>query len=325
MNKKVFLTGVTGSGGSYLAEYITNNTNCIIDGSTRSWNDGNHKNLRKLKDKINLIYLDLTDFPALFVYFDNNRPDYVLHIASLASIKHAIEAPYHTIKNNIDITLNLLEALRILKNKDGYNPITVICSSSEVFGNPDIKYIPLKEDAPLAPANSYSCSKLFQDSISNVYHTNYGLNIIRTRMFSYLNSKRKDLFASSFAYKILDVKNGKRKFVDHGNLSSIRSLICADEAAESYWVAATKGKIGQVYNIGGIEQISVGGVLQKLIELSGVEIPTKENESLLRPKDISIQIPDITLFTNDTGWKPRRNLNESINHFWNEVCELYEG
>ena len=55
MNERVFISGVTGSGGSYLADYIATNTDCIIDGSTRSWNNLSHKNLCKVKDRVNLI------------------------------------------------------------------------------------------------------------------------------------------------------------------------------------------------------------------------------------------------------------------------------
>lgn len=318
------ITGITGSGASYLGEYIVKNTDCEIYGSTRAHNDINHKNLQKIKSYIALEYIDFTDFPSVLRYLDKNRVDYIFHIASIANVRASFDAPTHVIYTNNTITSNLLECLRILKDKDRYNPITVICSSSEVYGNPDPKYIPLTEDAPLNPANPYSVSKLFQDALSNVYHLNYGLNIIRTRAFSYLNPKRPDLFATSFARQILDIKNGKKEYLEHGDLRSVRSLICADEIAAAYWKTATQAKVGEVYNIGGCHQVSVKEVLDKLISLAGGNIQTKVNTKLLRPTDVSIQVPSITKFTTDTGWLPVRTLDESLAHFWEEVKEFWK-
>lgn len=321
---KSLITGVTGSGASYLAEYIIGNNLSEVYGTTRAHNDINHKNLRKIKDKVNLDYIDFTDFPSVLRYLEKTRVDYIFHIASIANVRASFDAPTYTIQTNNTITLNLLEVLRILKDRDGYNPTTVICSSSEVYGNPDKKYIPLTEDAPLNPINPYSVSKLFQDSLSNVYHLNYDMNIIRTRAFSYLNAKRPNLFATSFAKQIIECKQGKRDCVEHGLLDSIRSLLCADEIAEAYWITATKAEIGSVYNIGGTEQIAIGQVLYKLIDLAGGNVRTKRMSSLLRNTDVNIQVPCIDKFTNYTGWKPKRTLQESLEFFWKEVNEFWQ-
>ena len=259
-NKKILITGITGSGGSYLGEYISEKTDSIIYGTTRSHNDINHRNLKKIKDRITLACLDLTDFVALFRFLDKERPARIFNIASIANVRQSFDNPVHTVNNNINITLNLLEAIRLLKDKEGYNPIVICCSTSECYGNPSRQDIPIKESCPLRPINPYAVSKLAQDSLSDVYYLNYKLNIIRTRMFSYLNAKRLDLFASNFAKQIIDVIQGRREAVEHGNLESIRSLICADEAAETYWLASTHGRVGEVYNIGGTEAVSVGEV-----------------------------------------------------------------
>lgn len=323
MKDKVLITGITGSGGSYLGEYISANTDSILFGTTRSHNDINHKNLMRIKDKIQLVVFDLTDFIALFRFLDKERPDKIFNIASIANVRQSFDNPVHTVNNNVNITLNLLEAVRLLKDKDGYNPIILCCSTSECYGNPSREFVPIRETCPLRPINPYAVSKLAQDSLSDVYCLNYDLKVVRTRMFSYLNAKRINLFASNFAKQIIDVQRGRKECVEHGNLDSIRSLICADEAAESYWVASCKGKIGEVYNIGGTEQISVGEVLQRLIALAGVPITTRCSNALMRPSDVDIQVPCTEKFTADTGWKPRRSLDESIAHFWHEMNEFW--
>ena len=126
-NKKILITGITGSGGSYLGEYISEKTDSIIYGTTRSHNDINHRNLKKIKDRITLACLDLTDFVALFRFLDKERPARIFNIASIANVRQSFDNPVHTVNNNINITLNLLEAIRLLKDKEGYNPIVICC------------------------------------------------------------------------------------------------------------------------------------------------------------------------------------------------------
>jgi nucleoside-diphosphate-sugar epimerase len=241
----------------------------------------------------------------------------------MANVSHSFENPSGVINNNINITLILLEAVRTLKDLCGYNPIIQICSTSEVYGNPTPENIPINENCPLAPINPYAVSKLAQDSLSYVYFLNYGLNIIRTRMFSYFNAKRPNLFATNFAKQIIEIRQERKDVLKHGNLSSIRTMIDVRDAAQSYWIAATKGKVGEVYNIGGTEPVSVGEVLEKLIEVGNYPITRELDKTLLRPSDVSIQVPDVSKFFLETGWKPQYNLKSSLEFFWKEANEFW--
>ena len=80
----------------------------------------------------------------------------------------------------------------------------------------------------------------------------------------------------------------------------------------AYWMAATNGKIGKIYNIGGTNSHTVKNILNKLIKISGIKVRKKVNKKLIRIKDVTLQIPDTKLFTKDTGWKPKIKLDELI-------------
>ena len=69
--------------------------------------------------------------------------------------------------------------------------------------------------------------------------------------------KKSRLVSDIFAKQISMIEKGKLKYLKHGNLNSIRTFIDIDDAMEAYWVAATRGKIGEIYNIGGNKVISV--------------------------------------------------------------------
>ena len=131
-------------------------------------------------------------------------------------------------------------------------------------------------------------SKTFQDLLAQNYLKNFGLKIIITRMFTYLNPKRTNLFASNWANQVAKIER-RIKVLKHGNLDTTRTIVDIDDA-EAYWLAATKGKIGQIYNIGGNKSIKLK-FLKLLTQYSTSKIKTKIDKNLLRKSDITLQIP----------------------------------
>ena len=133
-------------------------------------------------------------------------------------------------------------------------------------------------------------------------------------MFAYLNPRRSDLFASSFALQVARIEAGLQEVLMHGNLDSTRTLIDVRDAMGSYWLALTKGKVGEIYNIGGKTVIKVGEFLELLKKTANCDIPSKVDPKLLRPVDITLQIPDTSKFESETGWYPKYSFEESVNH-----------
>jgi len=146
------------------------------------------------------------DYGSVLEVLKKVNPKYIFHIASHANVRDSFDNPVSVFDNNTKGTLNLLDAVRRLNQK----PIIQICSTSEVYGNVDEKDVPIKENCPINPASVYAVSKLAQDYLGLVYFKNYGIPVVRTRMFSYLNPRRKDLFATSFAIQIAEIE-GKQE------------------------------------------------------------------------------------------------------------------
>ena len=140
--------------------------------------------------------------------------------------------PDEVMTNNYLITVNLLESIRVLKLRS----LIITCSSSEVYGNVTKKETPIKENQPMRPVSPYAVSQAFQDLISQVYYKSYGLNIIITRMFSYANARRKNLFMSAFANQIAKIERGEIKVLKHGKV----------RRAKLYYLRELKGKAARV-------------------------------------------------------------------------------
>lgn len=317
--KKILITGITGSGGSYLAEHILKKKiKTKIFGFFRS---AGYLSLlkKKYKKKITFFNLDLRNFKKLRDKIKVIKPDLIFHLASNADVRKSFDNPIEITNNNNLITANLLESIKILKLK----PIIVICSTSEVYGIVDKKNMPINEHQFINPANPYAVSKSFQDLLSQVYSKSFNLKIIITRMFSYTNPRRDNLFQTSFAKQIALIEKGKIRKLKHGNLKSVRTFIDIDDAMEAYWIAAKKGKIGEIYNIGGNKIISVKSFLDELAKLSTVKIIRVIDKKLLRPQDINLQVCNSKKFKKDTGWKTSVTFKQSINKLMSECRKLY--
>ena len=311
--KKCLFTGTTGSGASFLIEYILkNDKNIEIYGLYRS---NGYKKILEKNSRLKLIQIDLNNKKKLTKIIKNIKPDLVYHFASDPDVRKSFDYPYKVIKNNSLITLNLLESIRILKIK----PLMIICSTSEVYGDRKKKDGLIKENNKFNPANPYAVSKAFQDHLSQLYFKIYGMRIIITRMFTYMNPRRDNLFQSAFAKQIIEIKKDKKKYLIHGNLGSVRTFLDTEDACNAYWLTAKRGKIGEIYNISGDKIISVGEVLNKLLERSNIKnkIKTKLDSKLIRKRDVSYQIADNSKFKKHTKWKPKIKFKTSIDKILN--------
>lgn len=307
----ILITGITGSGGSFLADYIVENHPTVeVHGISRWHSTTSAKNLKKSEEKVFIHECDMNDFSALLSVIKLVKPDMIFHLASYANVRASFINPLSVMNNNVMITANLLEAVKQVE----IDPIIQICSTSEVYGLVDEKNVPITEECPVNPASPYAVSKLAQDYLGHVYYKAYGMKIIRTRMFTYINPRRADLFATSFATQIVKIERGEQDILRHGNLNSVRTIIDVRDAMESYWVAALNCKPGEVYNIGGETTITVGAFLDLLKEKARCKIKSEVDPDLLRPVDVTLQIPDTTKFKKETGWGPKYSFEESVKY-----------
>ncbi len=324
IKKKVFITGITGFVGSHLVDFLLKNTDIEVHGLIR-WRSPK-ENIIHCIDKINLHYGDLLDFSSLYRIINKIKPEKIVHLASISYVSYSFEVPVSTLETNIIGTCNLLEVIRIIKEKDGYNPVIQIVSSSECYGQVQKNEIPIIEDCPLRPASPYAVSKVGEDMLGYQYWKSYGLKTIRTRAFTHTGIRRNEVFCvSTFAKQIAMIEKNKQKPVIYvGNLDSVRTFADVRDMVRAYWLLINKCESGEVYNIGGNITITVGEMLDKLIKLSNIKnIKVEIDPKRLRPSDVTLQIPCIDKFVKITGWKPEisfeKTLIDILNYWRNKV------
>ena len=324
---RVLITGITGFVGSHMVDYLLENVPDVKIFATRRWRS-KEENIKHLfgDDRVILEECDLLDRGSLERIIEMSKPDIVYHFAAQSFPESSFLTPVTTLTVNVIGTTNLMEELRIAKDRGICDPVILSCSSSEVYGIPTEDEVPITEDNYIRPANPYSISKVGHDLMSQYYHKAYDMKVIISRMFSHEGKRRGKRFAlSSFAHQIVQNEKGNGDgFIRHGNLQSVRTYNHIDDAVHAYWLAVNECDYGQVYNIGGDETCTIGDALDRLISKSTISDKLEKllDQDRIRPTDITLQIPSSEKFRKKTGWKPTKGLNEIcddlLNH-WREV------
>lgn len=306
---RVLITGITGMVGSHLADYIlANHPDVEVHGLVR-WRSP-LDNIRGIRNNISLHYAELRDLNSLVTLIRKIKPDRIFHLAAQSYVTTSFDAPADTLATNVIGTLNLLDAIRLT----GMDPKIHICSSSEVYGQVTEQELPIRETNPFRPASPYAVSKVGEDMVALQYFLSYGIKTIRTRMFTHTGPRRGDIFAeSAFAKQIAEIESGLRSNpVKVGNLDSVRTFADVRDAVRAYWLLLEKCSAGEVYNIGGNRTMTVGEMLEILKKMARCTIEHTVDSSLLRPSDVTLQIPDTSKFCRETGWKPEIPLEDTL-------------
>jgi len=304
---KVLITGITGFGGSHLAEYALAQ-GAEVYGTVRWRSD--RANIAHLHGDIVLLDCDLTDTSATAQVILEARPDRIFHLAAQAFVPTSWRAPAGTLTTNVIAALHLFEAVRAW----GESPPILNVSSSEVYGLVRPDEVPVTEDAPLRPLSPYAVSKAVQDLLGYQYYRSYGLRIVRTRTFNHSGPRQHDAFAiPNFARQIADCEAGQREPVIHvGNLESRRDFTDVRDVVRAYWLALEHGVPGEAYNICSGQAHTMQEVLDILLSLATVPITVQPDPKRMRPSDVPLVLGDPHRFQIATGWQPEISLRQML-------------
>ncbi|MEU4240003.1 GDP-mannose 4,6-dehydratase [Actinoplanes sp. NPDC026619] len=315
---RALITGITGFAGSYLAEHLLEQPGVEVYGWKR-WNSPT-SNVDHVLERIRMFDVDIGDPYSVRQSLEQTRPDRIFHLAARSYVPMSFRAPHDAIRVNALGTLALLEAVR----HSDLDPVIHVCSSSEVYGQVPEDELPITEDTPLRPQSPYGVSKVAEDLVAYQYHMSYGLRIVRSRAFTHVGARGRDLVAMpAFARQIAEIELGLRKdpVIRVGNLDSTRTFAHARDIASAYWLLTEHGKEGDVYNIAGQHTCTIREMLDALIALSDVRPRIEVDPELVRPSDVTRQVADVSKFQRATGWEPEVSFESTVA----EVLDYWRG
>jgi nucleoside-diphosphate-sugar epimerase len=266
-------------------------------------------------DSIHWIQLDLQDSVEVNRVVEEVRADSILHLAAQAYAKRAWEDPADTFRTNVIGTISLFEALRRNPPREGI----LLTSSASAYGVPE--KLPMREDIPLRPTNPYGVSKACQDMISFQYSMNYGLRIVRARLFGTTGPGKMGDALNDFAQQVANLERaGKPGVLKVGNLSVRRDLIDVRDAVRALWLLFEKGTSSRPVNVGSGRAYSIGWIAETLAKVSSVTVNIQKDASLFRPTDEPETRADISRLT-ELGYTPdvpiERTITDSL-EYWRQ-------
>ena len=295
--------------GSHLVDHVLANYADVEVHGLMRWRSP-IDNIRHAINRISVHLADLNDLGSLIRLLETVQPDRIFHLAAQSYVTTSFTAPVDTLRTNVIGTSNLLEAVRL----SGVEARIHICSSSEVYGQVIEADLPIRETMPFRPASPYAVSKVGEDMIAYQYGLSFGLHVLRTRMFTHTGPRRGAVFAeSAFARQIARIEAGlQSEPVRVGNLDSVRTYADVRDAVRAYWLLLEKCPPGEVYNIGGTRTVTIGDILEILKSMALVPVEHLVDPDLLRPSDVTLQVPDISRFQKATGWAPEIELEQTL-------------
>lgn len=311
-NPTILITGGTGFAGSHLVEYLITKKEFNIHVTSHSDKD---KFVSTLINTENIHKVDLRDKKQTEDLIKAIQPDHIYHLASIATVDSSFEKIREIMQNNIDLQINVLDAIKMYAPKAR----VLVVTSADQYKKSDKK---LSEDSPIEPNNPYAVSKATQDMLAYVYSI-LNLDIIRVRPFNHIGERQKTNFAvPSFASQIAKIEKNKQSQLKVGNLTAIRDFTDVKDIVRAYHLLMNKGQSGQVYNLGSGHGIKISDILETLIRLAKVKIKVSVDPARMRPIDNPYIVADNSKIAS-LGWLPKvsidKTLERTLNYFRNTI------
>jgi GDP-4-dehydro-6-deoxy-D-mannose reductase len=254
--------------------------------------------------------VDICNKPALLASLANNVPETVLHLAALSFVPDSFKAPEKTFEVNFLGTLRLLEALA----ESGFRGRFLFVGTGDAYGLVPVDEQPIREGQPLRPRNPYAVSKVAAEALCYQWSQTGPFEVVMARPFNHIGAGQAPTFAiSDFARQIAEISAGLRPPVlEVGNIDVTRDFTDVKDVLKAYELLLSKGRNGEVYNVcSGVER-SVRSLVERLLELAGVEAEIQNDPTRFRPSDQPRVCGDHAKLFKDTGWQPEASMDETL-------------
>lgn len=325
---KILVTGGAGYIGSHTVVELLNAGYevVVLDNLSNSKEESLYRVKRITGKDFKFYRKDLNYIDDIREVFSAEKIDAVIHFAGLKAVGESVRIPLKYYQNNINGTLNLLEAMIEFGVKN-----IVFSSSATVYGNPHT--VPIKEDFPISATNPYGRTKLFIEQIlSDVYQSDKNFNIVVLRYFNPIGAHKSGLigedpngipnnlmpYITQVAIKKLPYLNVFGDDYDTPDGTGVRDYIHVVDLAVGHIKSldVIKKNCGyKVYNLGTGRGYSVLELVNAFKQANKIDIPYKIAPR--RSGDVGVNYADPSLAQNELGWKAENGIFEMCADSWN--------
>ena len=307
---KYFITGGAGFIGSYLVEKLISRGDQVIVFDNLS--TGSAVNLSGIKEKIT--FQDGNILNKAVIDKLVSESDYVVHLAAALGVINIVNKPLESLKTNLQGSEIVLEAC------DKYRKTVLVASTSEIYGKND--KVPLNEEDdriighPLKSRWSYSEAKAVDESLAYFYYLENKLPIRIVRFFNTVGPRQVGHYGMVVPRFVSAALKNEPLSV-YGSGDQIRCFCHVDDAVRALLLVMDSDKaIGEVFNVGNNQQITIMELAKKVIELTGssstIEKIAYEKAYPEGFEDMQRRVPDISKIKQVLSWTPEINLDQII-------------
>ena len=307
---KYLVTGGAGFIGSHLVEKLIVRGDQVIVFDNLS--TGSAINLSGVKEKITFYEGNILDKAAIDKLVSES--DYVVHLAAALGVLNIINKPLESLRTNLQGSEVVLEAC------DKYRKPVLIASTSEIYGKND--KVPLNEEDdriighPLKSRWSYSEAKAVDESLSYFYYLENKLPIRIVRFFNTVGPRQVGHYGMVVPRFVSAALKNEPLSV-YGSGDQVRCFCHVSDAVRALLlVMDSNNAIGEVFNVGNNQQITIMELAKKVIEITGstssIEKIAYETAYPEGFEDMQRRVPDISKINQVLGWLPDINLDQII-------------
>lgn len=304
---RALITGASGFVGRHLSRHLLDNGDEV---------QGTFLYGEKAKTEFPRVPLDIRDLFACFKVISDFKPDVIYHLAGVAFAPDCEKDFQGALSINVGGTYNIFCACSELKL-----PVSVVhISSAEVYGKIQPSDLPLRENIPPRPGNSYSLSKLMGELVIERFRETSNIRPVIIRAFNHIGpGQRHDFVVASFASQLAMIAKGKSlPVMKVGNLDAQRDFSSVHDIVRGYRLAAQKGQ--GVYNLCSGKAAPIKDILATLIEISGLKVTIEQDPLRMRPAEIPVIYGSYDKARAELGWEPQhkdlRAALKEVYEYW---------
>jgi len=314
---KVLITGGAGFIGSHLTEKFSSQGDevTILD----NFSTGAENTLKQIGFRGNLVEGDIRNHSLVDKLIENT--ELVLHMAAALGVSNIMNSTLESISTNI------LGSEVVLLSAAKHQKRIFIASSSEIYGKNPKQPLTENDDRVVGtPQNfrwTYSDSKAIEESMARVLYLEKKLPVTTLRFFNTIGPRQSAKYGMVVPRFIEAALNGDDIKV-YGDGSQTRVFCHVYDAVEGLIsLLNTESSIGEVYNVGGIGEISILSLAKKVVKVTGskskiITLPYTDVYPV-GYEDMQRRVPDTSKLKNLTGWQAKIGLDEAISDIANSL------
>lgn len=251
--------------------------------------------------------LDLCHAAAVRALVAELQPRALYHLAAFSSPSKSWERPDQGLLTNLEMTLNLLEAVR----HESPRTTVVLVGSGQVYGEPDS--LPIGEDEPLTPGNPYAVGKVASELLGGQYADAFGIPVVRLRPFNHAGpGQLEEYVVSSLARQVAAAEAAglSEMTLRTGNPESRRDFTDVRDVVRAYVLASELD--GGTYNVCSGRSTSVAELVAMVAEHARIPVRHEVDPALLRDHDARDMRGSHDRLTVATGWAPAIPLDDTV-------------